>query len=283
MPKNILIPSDFSSTSFNAIEYAFDLFKECECTFFIYHAYYIIASSRTNPMFPVPDEYEYNQAHIEIDTKMEAFRKKVLSLSQNEKHTIHFEFEYGFLVEKVSKKVKKEKIDLIIMGTRGTTQDRDIAYGRNAIDVMEKVRDCPVLAIPKKVKFKFPGKIVYPTDFKSNVDINEIESFKTIARISNASIQIFHIGKEENLNQKQKEGKKQLENHLASFEYSFHWIENTKLLEGLLVFVKEQEGTMICFVNRKHWFFSNIFSNPLIKNLGVDTTVPLMALHGSSS
>ncbi len=283
MPKNILIPSDFSSTAFHAIEYAFDLFKNSECTFHIYHSYFIVASSRGNPMFPVPDESEYREAHGHIESMMESLKEKVFLLPKNEKHQIHFEFEYGFLVEKIKKKVSKEKIDLVIMGTRGVTDDRKIAYGRNAIDVMEKVRDCPVIAIPRKVKHQQKGEIVYPTDFKSQVGINEIEVFKNIARLTNSSVQILHIGNEADLNQKQREGKQQLEKHLENLEYSFHWLQNVKLMEGLLLFVKQRDSTMICFVNRKHWFFSNIFSNPLIKDLGVHATVPLMALHGHSN
>ena len=279
MRKHILVPTDFSSNAFNAVVYAFDLFKNMECTFHIYHAYYIVASSKGNPMFPVPDEMEYRSARQSISSEMMALKKKILAFSKNEKHQFHFDFEYGFLTDLIKEKVEKEKIDLVILGTRGVTNDRDIAYGRNAIDVMEKVRNSPVMAVPSNVEFREPAEIVFPTDFEAKYNLKDIEAFKSIAQIANAPIRILHMGEENNLNKKQKENKQLLENQFESVEYTFHWLQNVAVMDGLLHFVKERRSTMICFVNRKHWFFGNIFSNPLVKNLGVHSTVPLLALH----
>lgn len=280
MRTQVLIPTDFSSNAFNAIEYAFEMFKNTECAFHIYHAYHIVASTMGNPMFPVPDELEYRSARESIRLEMEILKKNIAALSNNDKHQLFFEFEYGFVVDQLKEKVEKEKIDLIIMGTRGVTDDMKIAYGRNAIDVMEKVRSCPILAIPSRVQFKSMGEIVYPTDFNGNADFEELKTFRKIAQISNSPIRILHIGNENTLDMKQKEYKILLEKQFETLDYSFHWIANVSVLEGLLLFVKERESSMICFMNRKHWFFGNIFSNPLIKSLGVHATVPLLALHG---
>ncbi len=280
MRKHVLIPTDFSSNAFNAVKYAFALFQNQECTFHIYHAYYIVASAQGNPMFPVPDELEYRAARQERNQEMETLKKNIATLSKNEKHQIIFDFEYGFLTDLIKEKVEKENINFVIMGTRGNTDDNKIAYGRNAIDVMEKVRNCPVMAIPSNVAFKALTEIVFPTDFEAKFDLDEMATLKRIAKTANASIRFLHIGSENDLNGKQQENKQSLETNFESVEHSFHWLQNVDLLEGLLLFVKQRGSSMICFVNRKHWFFGNIFSNPLIKNLGVHATVPLLALHG---
>lgn len=280
MRKHILIPTDFSSNAFNAVQYALELFKNYECTFHIYHAYYIVASTKGNPMFPVPDEFEYRAARNTIEREMEAQEKKILAYSKNEKHQFVFDFEYGFLVDLLKEKIGKEKIDLIIMGTRGVTDDTKIAYGRNAIDVMEKVRGCPVMAIPSSVDYKELNEIVFPTDFEAKFNLDEMETLKRMAQTTKAAIRILHIGNEERLNSEQQNNKQFLESYFESVELSFHFLQNVALMEGLLHFVKQRRSGMICFVNRKHWFFGNIFSNPLIKNLGIHATVPLLALHG---
>lgn len=281
MRKHVLIPTDFSSSAFNAVEYAFELFKNRECTFYIYHAYYIVASTKGNPLFPVPDEMEYRAARKSKSQEMELLRKNVEALPKNDKHIITYDYEYGFLIDLLKEKVDKEKIDMVLMGTRGVTKDKDIAYGRNAIDVMEKVRNCPVMAVPSHVKFRELTEVVFPTDFEAKFNLEEMETLKRIAELANASIRFLHIGSEENLNQMQHENKKFLENYFESVECSFHWLQNVALIEGLLLFVKQRDSSMICFVNRKHWFFGTIFTNPLIKNLGEHSTVPLLALHGN--
>lgn len=280
MRKQILIPTDFSPNAFNAVKYAFELFKNIESTFYIYHAYFIVASAKGNPMFPVPDESEYRTARETIRVQMEYLKKRISTLPGNEKHKIHFEFEYGFLTDLLKEKTKEDSIDLVVMGTRGVTNDSDIIFGRNAIKVMEKVRYCPVMAVPANVVFEELAEIVFPTNFEGKFDLKELDTVKRIGSISNSPIHILHIGTENDLSRGQKENKEFLQNHFESLECTFHWLEDVTVLDGILDFVKHRENAMICFVNRRHWFFQNIFSNPLVKNLGIHSTVPLLALHG---
>lgn len=280
MRKHVLIPTDFSSSAFNAVQYAFELFKNRECTFHIYHAYYIVASSKGNPLFPVPDELEYRTIRQSKNREMDILKENINRLSNNEKHQITYDFEYGFLTDLLKEKVENDSIDMIVMGTRGVTNNKDVAYGRNAINVMEKVRSCPVLAIPRNIKFEALNEIVFPTDFEAKFNLDEMETLRRIAETANASIQFLHIGSENNLDETQQKNKQFLEDYFKSVEFSFHWLQDVALMEGLLLFVKQRKSSMISFVNRKHWFFGTIFTNPLIKNLGVHATVPLLALHG---
>ncbi len=280
MRKHVLIPTDFSSSAFNAVQYAFELFKNRECTFHIYHAYYIVASSKGNPLFPVPDELEYRTIRQSKNREMEILKENINRLSNNEKHQITYDFEYGFLTDLLKEKVESDSIDMIVMGTRGVTNNKDVAYGRNAINVMEKVRSCPVLAIPRNIKFEALNEIVFPTDFEAKFNLDEMETLRRIAETANASIQFLHVGNENNLDETQQKNKQFLEDYFKSVEFSFHWLQDVALMEGLLLFVKQRKSSMISFVNRKHWFFGTIFTNPLIKNLGVHATVPLLALHG---
>lgn len=279
MQKSILIPTDFSSNAFNAVVYAFELFHDQECVFHIYHTYYIRASKEGNPLFPVPDPQEYDNAKQQVLSKMELWKAKVSALVNSEKHHLKFDFEYGFFLDLMNLKVQKEDVDLIIMGTRGSTDDKKIVYGRNTIDVMEKVRHCPVLGIPKNVDFKKLNEIVFPTDFKRKWNLKELDVLLEILKIANAQLRVLHIGNEADLDETQLENKKLLETQFSSCEHSFHWLQNVSLDDGLLLFVEKRNSGMIAFVNRKHRFFGTIFSNPLIIKLGLQTTVPLLALH----
>ena len=252
MRKKILIPTDFSQNAFNAILYAFELFADEECTFHICHTYYIVASKGI-PTFPVPDEIQYRAIHDGIVSKLKTLEEKVGALPKNEKHQLHFASVYGFLTDVLKEKVNKEN--------------------------MEKVRECPVMAIPANVVQNVHSEIVFPTSFDGKYNWEDLEGLKQIAIMTKAPIRIVHVGDISDLGYKQLDNKKRLEEHFIPVEISFHWLDNVDLLEGLLLFVKQRNSTMISFVNRKHWFFGTIFSNPLIKNLGIHSTVPLLALH----
>ncbi len=276
---NVLIPTDYSKNAFNAVVYAFELFANEDCTFHIFHSYFLARSAQGNVLFPEPEPAEYDAVAKNSFEKMALLKSKVGLLADNPRHTIHFDHKFGTLIDVIEEKVKREKIDLVVMGTRGITNDREVAYGRNSVNVMENIRACAVLAVPANISYKKIKKIVFPTNFKTQFNEKEMKTFVKIAQLENSAIQILHIGKEANLSEKQKHNRKQLENFFKDAEYTYHWLENTTVKEGVLSFVDQQKSGLISFVNRKHWFFGSVFSNPLVKSLGIHSKVPILALH----
>lgn len=276
---NVLIPTDYSKNAFNAVVYAFELFANEECTFHIFHSYFLARSAQGNVLFPEPEPAEYDTAAKNSFEKMALLKSKVGLLADNPRHTIHFDHKFGTLIDLIEEKVKREKIDLVVMGTRGITNDREVAYGRNSVNVMENIRACAVLAVPANISYKKIKEIVFPTNFKTQFNEKEMKTFVKIVQLENSAIQILHIGKEANLSEKQKHNRKQLENFFKDVEYTYHWLENTTVKEGVLSFVDQQKSGLISFVNRKHWFFGSVFSNPLVKSLGIHSKVPILALH----
>ena len=238
-------------------------------------------SAKSNLLFPEPEPAEYKVVEEKSEENLEILKKKVFQLGTNPRHTVYFGHKFGTLIDSIKEKVLKENIDMVCMGTRGATDDIEVAYGRNSVNVMESIRSCAVLAVPANVSFSPLNEIVFPADFKSQYNDKEMQILVNIALIGNAAIRILHIGKEKDLTPKQQDNRVRLENYFENLEYSYHWLENVSVLEGLFTFVERRNSEMISFINRKHWFFGSVFSNPLVKNLGIHSNVPLLALHDS--
>ncbi|MCG2420147.1 universal stress protein [Aequorivita sp. F47161] len=281
MQKRILIPTDYSKNAFNAIVYAFKLFENEACVFHIFHSYFLSRSAQGNLLFPEPEPHEYDEAARASGESMIRLKNKVEQFADNPKHTLYFDHKFGTLIELLKEKVLQENINLIVMGTRGITDDIKVAYGRNSVNVMENIGACAVLAVPANVLYKQINEIVFPSNFKSHFNTREIDIFVKIAQLEKSPIRILHIGKEANLSEKQRNNRKEIEGYFEGLEYTYHWLEDTGVKEGVLSFVDERNSGMIAFVNRKHWFFGSIFSNPLVKSLGIHSKVPIFALHDS--
>ncbi|MBK5214344.1 MAG: universal stress protein [Flavobacteriaceae bacterium] len=281
MQKHILIPTDYSKNAFNAIVYAFELFKNYDCTFHIFHSYFLARSAQGNILFPEPEPAEYDAVAQASEKEMMLLKNKVGLLADNPRHTLHFDHKFGTLIELLHEKIRSKNIDLIVMGTRGITNDREVAYGRNSVNVMENIRGCPVLAIPANVSHTEINEIVFPTNFKSEFNEKEMKTFTNIVQQANSPVRILHIGKESDLSERQKNNRKLLENYFEEVKYTYHWLDKVGVKEGVLSFADQRKSGMISFVNRKHWFFGSVFSNPLVKSLGVHSKVPILALHDS--
>lgn len=279
MKKQILIPTDFSGNAFNAIEYAFELYKDDVCDFYIVHSYYLVGYSKNNMLIPEPDKEQYEIVKEKAAKNIQLLENKVRAGYNNPHHNIIFISEFGSLLEVIQGEIEKHAIDLVIMGTRGKTESSDIAYGRNSVVVMEKIRSCPVMSVPANVLIKQPKEIVFAASYKWEYRPKEMQAFVALCLQINASVRVLHVGNEKDLSGKQKENKTKLEEFLSPLDFSFHWNEKEEVREALLKFIDTRNSDMIVFVNRKHWFFGGVFSNPLVKNLGVHSTVPILALH----
>lgn len=279
MKKRILIPTDFSKNAYSAIKYAIELYKREYCEFFIMHSYYLPGYSKENLLSPEPSDKKLNEVKAKAEKEMEKVKVQVRFNDDNTNHKLHFSNEFGSFLDVLNKTVEKEDIELIIMGTRGETDNKNTILGSNAINVMEKIRNCPVMAIPGHVMYKDPNEIVFPTSFNTHYKEKELATLVEISRLTNAPIRILHVEKETGLDQKQKDNKNLLERILDSTNFTHHTLYNVDLKDGVRCFAQSRESEMIAFVNKKHNFFESVFSNPLVKELGRHTNIPLLAMH----
>ncbi|WAC02796.1 universal stress protein [Lacinutrix neustonica] len=145
--KSILIPTDFSDNALNALKYALELFKYERAEFYFLHAY-------EDDIYN--DERLLNQDVFEevvesVRTRSQDYLKSFLevanTLSPNPKYTYHTISAYNSLIDEADKIATDKNIDLIVMGTKGKTNDSAITFGSHTLQVLKYVQ-CPVLVIP---------------------------------------------------------------------------------------------------------------------------------------
>lgn len=279
MTKRILIPTDYSKNAFNAIKYAMRLFENENCEFFILNCYYLSGMDRDNLLVPEPSKEAKKTVEERSLQNMETLKKQMKAFEENEKHSFQYEARFGPFFETVKEEVKQKQIDLLIMGTQGQSDKKTVILGSNAVNLMEKIRACPVMAIPYSVTFKNPNEIVFPSSYRTHYKSNELQMLVRISNITNAPIRVLHIQNKKSLTQAQEENKIMLDDILKSAQVTHHKLYDMDVNDGVMAFVQSRESEMIAFVNKKHNFFGSIFSNPIVKELGMHTKVPLLAMH----
>ncbi|GAA4112419.1 universal stress protein [Aquimarina addita] len=279
MKKKILVPTDFSKNAWNALTYATKLYKNESCDFYILHAFHATGYALESMMVPEPGEKFYEIAREASEKGLAKIMTQVSLLEENENHRFHTISSFSGLLEAIKNTIERVDIEMVIMGTKGTTNSSDVIYGTNTILVMEKSRNCPVMAIPEGVSYKEPKEIVFPTDYRMNIKRRELQYVIELARISNATVCILYMSKGDELDREQKENKKLLEEYFDGLEYSFHTLHDVDVKSGLSSFVESRGSDLITFINKKHSFFGSIFSRPMVKNLGYYSKVPVLALH----
>ncbi len=281
MRKKILIPTDFSKNSWNALVYAFNLYKDEECTFYLLNAFQLYDFPTDTIRKADPGDAEYEKEKGKSESGLEGLLEGINMRNDTSNH--HFEIisKYNKVIDAVRETVKEKGIEFLIMGTKGENNPEATLYGNNAVDVIEKVQACPVMVLPPDSNFeeKVNNEIVFATNFKTLYNHHELDYLVDIAKKSKAAVRVLYVQESDKLSSKQEDNKKVLSDHLKEVVYTFHTLTNIKVAEGIHSFIESRASGMLALVNKKHGFFSSLFSKSLVKEIGYKPQAPVLVLH----
>lgn len=198
---------------------------------------------------------------------------------KNSKHKFFPISTFNNPIEAIKNTVEDKDIEIIVMGTKGETSSRKVIYGSNAVNVMEKVRNCPVIVVPGTAKHELPKEIVFPTSYKTHFKRRELNYLIEIAKKCNSSIRVLHVSEENKLNKEQLSQKAKLDEYFEGIDYSFHKLSHMAIPAAINCFVESRGSDMVAFINKKHRFFGSILSQPLVKDIGYHSKVPTLVMH----
>lgn len=279
MDKRILVPTDFSKYALNAARYALDLYSKINCEFYFLNVFQLESYTTRSLIIPEPGSAEYEAAKAK---SAEGFVKLLDMLKlhhDNPRHTYHTISTINFLSEALKQTIDKKDIELMVMGTQGASGTGGVIFGSNTVNAMEKITECPVLAIPESVTFSVLREVVFPTNYKTAFKRKELHYLIEIAKMHRASVQVLFVSKKQELTASQENNRQLLGEILEPVEHDFHILSVKNVAEGLTTFVESRGSDMIAFINHKHFFFGNVFYKPLVKEIGYDAIVPILALH----
>lgn len=282
MNKRVLLPTDYSKNALNAIRYALDLYKNVPCDFYFLNAFQASGYSLDSLMVSEPGEQNYEKAKVASQNGMKNLMEILRLHPENDKHKYHKVIIFNSLLVAIEEVIKAKDIDIVIMGTKGITNSSNKILGTKTVEVMEKITQCPVIAIPVDFRFEPPKEIVFPTDYNTVFKRRDIHHMFEIAKLHGSSVHVLHIEKEKKLNKGQENNKALIEEMLENIDHNFHTLTNVGINQGIETFIESRDSDMIAFLNRKHRFFSSILSNPLIKEIGYDTKIPILVLKDNA-
>ncbi len=275
--KKILLPTDFSANSVNAIQYAVNLFKDKECTFYLLNTYtpvlydteYILYSS-TQPN--LEEIYHKNSLN-----GLQKVKRRITNKFKNPKHQFELISAFNILIEELRDQVKEKNIDLVIMGTQGATGAQEILMGTNTVQAIKRLR-CPLLAIPSEYEYTTPDNILFPTDYELTYNSEQLKLLKEIVESYNSKLNILHVMEKKELSPEKDKNKKILAEEMKKVKHQFYSVEKKSITDVIYKFQQEHPTDMLVMINNKHSFFENLLFRPVINKIGFHVKVPFLVI-----
>lgn len=268
MINSVLIPTDFSENSWNAIQYALSFFKERKCTFYLLHVNEIHGSHQSKSA-NIPDSRN----------KLQALIYKIESTYQNKKHTFFALTATGTIVDSIRTEVNSKQIDMIVMGTKGRPGIKKIAVGSNTTDVISKVK-CNTLVIPEDARFREINNLALPTDYNIFYGAKILETISDILEMFEAQIHIIHLAKKNDvIVGDQMQNKELLQDYFMDDNHRFMSLTNRNLDKAIQECVDKHDIKLIAMVAKNIHFFQQIFFSSNTSNTRYQKEIPFLVLH----
>lgn len=238
--KKILVPTDFSTSSFQAVKVAALLAKKSNAQVYLLHIIDLPhqSSDAIQKGADVPEILFFKQSAQEQLTK--------LALSQDLQEVSVFEIlQLGKTVELVNKIAQENDIDLIVMGSHGASGFKEFFIGSNTEKVV-RTSQIPVLVIKEDVsEFSFKN-VVFTSDYRSQNKESFIQMISFLKSFG-ATIHFLYVNTPNNFSPSH-----QAEEQVISFlqacelnEFNFSIYNDFSIEKGILQFADVVDADLI--------------------------------------
>ncbi|WP_171946620.1 universal stress protein [Flaviramulus basaltis] len=278
--KTILLPTDFSKNSINAINYAVKLFEHITCHFYILNVQK--ASS-----FISDDMMSVSSSATIYNTLIDAAKKSITNIisqienhSANSNHTFYSIVDYDNFVDAINQTSSNHNVDLIVMGTKGASGLDKVIFGSNTVRVMQRC-DVPVLAIPEGCKFKKLDTIAFTSSFRTSYFLRNLKPLKDLVTAYKSKLKILHVIEDYNYEEKLNENIGFFEENFTDVIFDRIVTEEKNIYNSIHDYVIENNIKMIAMLSKKHPFLIRLFSKHSVETFAFKIDIPFLVMHNS--
>jgi len=272
---SFIVPVDFSETSKNAARFAGHLSSLVDDAHIILFNVFdkIEAGSDGTPL-----DSDDKERHSIMELALNSVKTELSGIT-NAKITC-VALQENKLVEALDGYVRRNSIQLIIMGITGSSRMGQIFMGSNTLDVVN-MRIAPVIIVPPDAEFKGIKNVMFITDLKDVEGTIPIAPIKQVLNLLHPTLHIVNVDHEHyvELTDEYKIERAKLDKMVKEYNPEYYFIRLYDFMDAINQFVEDKNIDMILTVPKNHSFLSNVFKTSHTSKLAYHSHVPIVAVH----
>jgi len=279
--KTILFPTDFSENAKHAIRYGYYLSRQIKADIILCNAVIIPAEAPQAGLVAWP--MEESDTLLKDSTAELVKLKSFIEKSRNKsgfQPAISYLNQSGILTDVVNQIIANKKIDLVIIGTHGSSGLTTLLLGNHSRSMIDGVNS-PLLLIPPAAKLSPVKKIAFATDFKNpEEDIKSIAALADLAKPLNAEILLTHIYENADKSPEFEQWIKQFVRELpAKIDFSkikYTMYKSNGAQSGLEWLCDNGDIDILAIMHRSHTFIDSLFRGSQTQKIAGQIPIPLL-------
>ncbi|MEO6406767.1 MAG: universal stress protein [Ferruginibacter sp.] len=256
----VIVPLDFSETSFNAAHFAGGMFAQRPSTTLILYHFYT--------------------SHEDVTTAMN-FLNSLKDELADKGLNVEIEIETGDnFIDRLSAFAHVKRAYMIVMGLTGKTPMIQRFSGSNTLKMAEK-NVCPVLIVPEHARYKGIDNILIASEMKYVEETPVLLAVKRVLADFKPSLHILNVDASHyiSLTENFKEERDKMEALLLEFNPEFYFMRLFDFHESINLFSRDKNIDMIIISPKNHSFYEKLFKTQHTKAVIYQSQVPVLAIH----
>ena len=275
--QKILVPTDFSNNALKALAYAAELTQKSGATIFLLHVI-----EPTINMVTMQSDSSSEKVVKERSDELNLSLKSLSEVYPDSKVIPHLAG--GSVISSILEYAEKEKVDLIVMGTKGASGIKKFFMGSVTAGAIGKTK-IPILTVPVSYEMEEPDAILFATNqFEKDIDV-----LNKVVSISKQFSAIIHVAvfKDDDSDEAAEYiyNEEQLNDYLEFLKEAFPDVAfRAALLDGkdfelaIEEYSNKNEVDLIIMVTYPKSFIEKVLRKSATKNMAFYSTIPILAI-----
>lgn len=267
--KKILVPTDFSEQAEYALEVAYDIAKKSDASIMLLN---VVESPGGGASFDTMggastiDPMD-NVFIVEMIDNMKKKMDEVVNDPRYNDIVLEHEVRVGNPFTSISSDVVKHDVDLVVMGSKGSSGVEEVLIGSNTEKVVRRAK-CPVLTVKNKIDINKVKDIVFASDFKDEQEevIKELTKFQ---KLFDAKLHMVKINTPNNFGS-DREINKQMQNFVDKVNvenFTLNIYNDVVEEDGIIYFADDIKADMIALATHGRTGLMHLLSGSIAEDV----------------
>ncbi|MBD0831710.1 universal stress protein [Aestuariibaculum sediminum] len=275
--KTILLPTDFSENSINAIHFAMHMFKNETCSFYLLNVQKVSSYMSDDLMLANPTGVVYDTIVESAKVSLNNVINRLVKKYDNQKHQFFSLVDYDNFTDAINQAVKSNAVDLIVMGTKGASGLSQVIFGSNTVKVLKHC-NIPVLVVPDKCTYTNLKDIAFTTSFQSTYNMDELQLLDEIVIKNDSKLNVLHVVMEDNMANELFQDVDFFNEHFEDVSFKLIDTNQQDIFDAVQGYILNNDIKLIVMINKKHTFLDSLFVKHQAEAFAFSIQTPLMVL-----
>ncbi len=275
--KTLVVPTDFSSVSVNAMNYAVDMAQAINAGIVLLHVYNVPVSFTDSPVSPV-STVSIEEIKRTSEERLKELKKNLVTITAG-KVEIFTEARLGETIEELQQICNSVEPLAIIMGSHGATGLERLIMGSTTLTAIRHLK-CPVIVVPPGTTYHGIRKIGLACDFENIVQSTPVDYIKNIVREFGADLYVLNV---QDIEQDDLEDAimdtAYLDAMLEDVSPKYVQLTGKDVVESINSFAEHNNLDLVMVIPKKHRFIDSLFHKSQSRELITHAHIPIVSIH----